>query len=133
MNTVLPTLSLSGFVKDNNTIMRKQFEYFKASEYSQSTTFYGNISSLPYLIEQHNDDDIRLKSEIANTLTILYKRYFDKVSVEVRLDYKDDNSYNILIDIIAKNNGNDYSLSNVTNVSKNKIQDVEEIAEPYYE
>ena len=133
MDTTLPTLTLSGFVKDKNTIMRKQFEYFKASEFSQSTTFYGNISSLPYIIEQYNDDDIRLKSEICDTLTKLYKRYFDTVSVKASLDYKDDNSYDILIEIAATDNGSEYTLSNVTNVSNNKIQDVEEIAQPYYE
>ena len=83
MNVILPTMSIFGFTTDPNVITEKLFLYFVTSEYSQSVTFYGKISSLKYLLNQYATDPDKLKSEIYDTLVNLYKKYFPKVSVEV--------------------------------------------------
>ena len=83
MDVILPTMSIFGFTTDPNVITEKLFLYFVTSEYSQSVTFYGKISSLKYLLNQYATDPDKLKSEIYDTLVNLYKKYFPKVSVEV--------------------------------------------------
>ena len=83
MDVILPTMSIFGFTTDPNVITEKLFLYFVTSEYSQSVTFYGKISSLKYLLNQYATDPDKLKSEIYDTLVNLYKKYFPKVSIEV--------------------------------------------------
>ena len=83
MNVVLPTMSIFGFTTDPNVITEKLFLYFVTSEYSQSVTFYGKISSLKYLLNQYATNPSKLKSDIYDTLFTMYKKYFPKVSIEV--------------------------------------------------
>jgi len=94
---VLPTMSIFGMTKDSNIITEKLFLYFITSEYSQSVTFYGEISSLKYLLNQYATEPELLKNEIYETLLILYKKYFDNVEIEV--DIKQDKNKKNSIEI----------------------------------
>ena len=94
---VLPTMSIFGMTKDSNIITEKLFLYFITSEYSQSVTFYGEISSLKYLLNQYASEPELLKNEIYETLLILYKKYFDNVEIEV--DIKQDKNKKNSIEI----------------------------------
>jgi len=85
-NIVLPTMSVFGMSTDPGVITEKLFLYFVTSEYSQSVTFYGNISSLKYLLNQYATEPDVLKTEIYETLLILYKKYFYDVTVEVDVE-----------------------------------------------
>lgn len=100
MTNQLPSLSEVGFISNKNLIMSKLFGYFMASEYSQSNTFYGSICSLKYLIAE-NTDPSSLATAIENTLTGMYSKYFDKVTVQVDQEEQSNNIVHINIGIRA--------------------------------
>jgi len=99
MTNAIPSLSVNGFIKDNDSIMVKLYEYFITSEYSQSNTFYGEIASLKYIL-QHYSGIAELKVAIRETLTTMYSRYFTSVTVDVTIN-ETDNSTTYLVDITA--------------------------------
>lgn len=107
----IPTLTLDGFVNNKNAQMGKLFEYFLASDYSQSNVFYRDISSLKYLITEYKDSQ-ELKREIENTLSKLYKRHFDNVSVLAEVKESElSSTTELLINITADNDGKQYYLA----------------------
>lgn len=83
MKKVLPTMSVFGITNDPGVITEKLFMYFITSEYSQSVTFYGEISSLKYLLNQYATEPATLKNKIYESLMILYKKYFPVVEIDV--------------------------------------------------
>jgi len=95
---ILPTMSIFGFSTDPGIITEKLFMYFITSEHSQSVTFYNKISSLKYLLTKYATDPDELKNEIEDTLIVLYKKYFYKVSVNVEVEVANATGY-INIDI----------------------------------
>jgi len=108
---VLPSLSVDGWVGNKNAQMGKLFEHFLASEYSQSNTFYGNISSLKYLIATYDDIHV-LATEIEKALDKLYINYYDSVTVSVTVDdTTSDSQVDFAINIIATYNNIRYGLA----------------------
>ena len=85
----LPTMSIFGIATDPDIIAEKLFLYFLTSEYSQSVSFYGKISSLKYLLNTYGNNPKELESEVRDTLIELYKHYFRKVNVDVQIVKKD--------------------------------------------
>jgi len=83
MKKVLPTMSIFGITNDPGVITEKLFMYFITSEYSQSITFYGEISSLKYILNQYGTEPLELKNKIYEALVTLYKKYFPTVDVNV--------------------------------------------------
>ena len=78
MKTTLPTLTLAGFTNHPQTMLIKLYEYFLTSNYSQSVSYYGSITSLGYLIKENGDDIEQLKSDIRETFTDLLEKYLSK-------------------------------------------------------
>ena len=83
MKKVLPTMSIFGITNDPGVITEKLFMYFITSEYSQSITFYGEISSLKYILNQYATEPLELKNKIYEALVALYSKYFPTVDVNV--------------------------------------------------
>lgn len=80
---VNPTLDGKGWVTAPNDLLDVAFSDFMMSDYSQSSLFYGQIASLPYLIAQCGQDLLRLKQEVRSTLERHLGPYFDTVQVTV--------------------------------------------------
>lgn len=108
----IPSLSVDGFITNKNAIMVKLFEYFLTSDYSQSTTFRGDIASLKYLIATY-ETNIELKNTIITTLTRLYGAYFKTPLINVDFIESEDTSIiKYVIDIKCWDDGSvEYSLS----------------------
>jgi len=120
MAKAIPTLNVEGFIKDTDTMVIKLYEYFIVSEYSQSNTFRGNISSLKYIL-QSNTDILDIKNEIVNTLETMYGRYFDSVTAIVDVT-EDGSMVNYAIDIIVIDSNNKTNrLVNVVNTVGDSI------------
>lgn len=97
----IPTLSVEGWTSNKNAQMGKLFEYFLASEYSQSNTFYGGISSLKYILANHNEP-FDISEEIKKSLIKLYENYYDTISVDVKVDEEtSETEIDFAINIIA--------------------------------
>ena len=118
MEYALPTLSRNGFVKDENIAIGKIFEYFKTTEYSQSNTYNGKLSSLNYLIQTYGTDSLNLQANVTSTLTTLYLSYYPKVDISVRVvENGDSGAYNLSIDISCTGtDGKEYTLNEYTSV-----------------
>lgn len=134
MDVILPTMSIFGFTTDPNVITEKLFLYFVTSEYSQSVTFYGKISSLKYLLNQYATDPDKLKSEIYDTLVNLYKKYFPKVSIEVDVkENKKTKKNELIISITTETEDGVISTVNETLVtSGSKITNILDLVYRWY-
>ena len=123
MKIKLPTLTDDKVLQNDILIMNKLYEYFLASEYSQTFFYKGEISSLKYLIGEYKLDDDSLRIEIVRTLEKMYNRYFDEVSVfcDIIPEDLESNIFNVVIAIDIINNGIPNSLNRTINVVNNKI------------
>ena len=98
MADVIPTLTLDGFVSNKKAQMVKLFEYFLASDKSQSNVF-NNVQSLKYILTKHkNNGDIKL--ELDKALQELYGTHFTSVTPDVRIiDVPNTSTINIYINV----------------------------------
>lgn len=86
MPTAIPTMSSIGWVSTIEEKGDRAVSYFLTSEYSQSVLYYGNISSLQWLVKTYGHDPIILEREVSEALDGLMARYFENRSVtEVRV------------------------------------------------
>jgi len=100
MKYYLPTMSIFGLTNDPSVVTEKIFLYFVTSEYSQSTTFYGNIYSLRYLVFKYQDDLDTLKIEIQKALTEFYLKYF--TNAEVNVNITKEKTLNVLFEVTTE-------------------------------
>ena len=129
MNNVLPTLTLDGYLDSVEIMMTKLFEYFVTSEYSQSKLFYTNISSLPYLVRDAGPDLDKLEDSVKETLTKLYSRFWNNVTVFVNVKDKKISSTKhktiIDIDIEVIHNNRTYTLNKSAEVTDNEVRKID--------
>jgi len=123
MNTQLPTLTDDRILENDMLKINKLYEYFIASEHSQSFFYKNNVESLKYLISEYTIENGNLETEIRKSLEKMYSRYFDEVSVlcSVEPEEEDSNNYTIAIDIQIINNEVSHTLMRSVNVSHNRI------------
>jgi len=126
MANVIPHLSRDGWMSNPIDIISKLFEYYIASEYSQSNTFRGNVASLKYDLESGKSITEK-KDNIVRSLRTMYERYYsiDDVTVEVSLTDEDPvNTININIEI--NYNNQTYTLNNNIKTTDNVIADIDD-------
>lgn len=129
---IIPSLSTDGFIDQGNMIMNKLFEYFLASDYSQSNNFIGTIKSLKYLLSANmkpND----LANKVKEALYLLYSNYFDNVSVTCDVISEDRAKYRIYIEIKGDRDGNRHTLSKELKSTDNKIDNFENEIDKLYQ
>lgn len=106
----IPTLTLDGFVTNKKAQMVKLFEYFLASDKSQSNVF-NNIQSLKYILTQ-NKNMSDLKTALDRAIMDLYKPFFTNVTPDVIIKESDEsNVINIYINIKTTYEGKMYELT----------------------
>lgn len=111
MSNAIPSLSINGFITNNNSIMVKLYEYFLTSEYSQSNTFYGEIASLKYIL-QHYTGLEEIKVAIREALTTMYLRYFATVIVDVTISETDSKTTYLVDMVVTDSKGTVNKLTN---------------------
>ena len=82
--SAVPSLSRAGFITEPKAIVKRLFDYYILSLYSQTNTYYGTITSLAYSLKEGGDDMYAVSSYIERTLGEYYKRYFKTVEISVR-------------------------------------------------
>ncbi len=106
----IPTLTLDGFVTNKKAQMVKLFEYFLASDKSQSNVF-NDIQSLKYILTQ-NKNMSDLKTALDRAIMDLYKPFFTNVTPDVIIKESDtSNVINIYINIKTTHEGKMYELT----------------------
>ena len=127
MAVILPTLTEDGFLDNPQLMLTKLYEYFLSSDYSQSVSFFGNISSLRYIVRKYNEDIDILKMEISDALNVMIGRYWSDYEVTVNIvNYNPDRlSFVIKTEIVVTVNGERYSLTEDTSVEKSTLVKIE--------
>lgn len=108
--------------------------YFYASDFSQSTASYGDIISLPAIIQKNSNNPDQVVSDVSSGLTSLFNPFFDTVNFDVQyeMDTKDTgltvkSRYNIKVYGSMSKNGEDYNLANLLAITNNKLAKVSEL------
>lgn len=128
MVTGVPTLTTTGWVNDVVNKAVTLFDYFLASDHSQTEFFPDRVSSLPWLVQQHGHAPRVLASSTQTQLQRFYGRYFDQAFVEVNAN--DNNNmegrYNLQINVAVEQDGKRHSLGRLIEVGESRILKVVE-------
>lgn len=89
-----PTLSRQGFVSTPVEICEQVFADFVATNYSQSNLFYGQLLSLPQIIQSCGQDLSKLVVKTQESLQSLLSQYFSGVQVYVSQKSSDSTNEN---------------------------------------
>lgn len=107
---VIPTLTIEGWDTNPLSQMSKLFEYYQASDYSQSDYFMGSIVSLKYTLSK-TLRPMELKSNIERDIETLYGDYFESVEPYIEVDDQKDGIVNIIINITCTRKGEKFTLA----------------------
>lgn len=129
-NNPVPTLSSSGWVYSASHKLQFLLSYFYESLYSQSQLYYTNITSMSYLLYQYGTDPYKFASEVETSLKNYLSRYLNSNNLIVECTANSSttstngiSSINMYIQF-TNENGKIVTLSNLLNVSGNKIVSV---------
>lgn len=119
---LVPSLSDAGWISSNRDKVSSLLSYFYASQYSQSQFFYGNISSMSYLLYKYGTNPSDMAAEVEDVLLSYLGRYLNNVIVEVTPNLSDNPqaSINIYVQFLD-DNGNPVTFSNLLLIEGNKI------------
>jgi len=78
----VPTLSVDGWVKDNQLIVIKLFEHYLAADANQSNLFANKIKSLKYVLLNYKEP-YDISKAITEDLKVIYGKHYNNISVEV--------------------------------------------------
>ena len=123
----VPSLSPAGWVTDVATKADILMAWFFESIKSQTYIYGSNVSNLQWLIEEYGSNTMTLTSQISSTLEIYLGRYFDFVSATVTADDTPSNlngSITITIHCLITDNGIQYSLGKLLQVSDSTVIDI---------
>lgn len=107
---VIPSLTIDGWDTNPLSQMSKLFEYYQASDYSQSDYFMGSIISLKYTLSKDIRPNI-LKENIEADLRKLYGKFFDTVEPIIDVQEEGDGIVNIIINLTTTYNAQTYTLA----------------------
>lgn len=107
---VIPSLTIDGWDTNPLSQMSKLFEYYQASDYSQSDYFMGSIISLKYTLSKDIRPNI-LKENIETDLRKLYGKFFDTVEPIIDVQEEGDGIVNIIINLTCTYNTQTYTLA----------------------
>ena len=126
MATVLPALNADGWITDPLKQLDLLFAHALETDFSQSNTFHGRVTSIPFIIAIHQANPDNLVRELKQSLTVYFSRYFDSVTVNssVGPDIEGTNQYPLFIEATVSKNGSLYNLSNIVTVENGKIANV---------
>lgn len=123
MSNLLPALSAEGWVGTSNTLVDTLFAHFLLAEYSQTHLHKGQITSLPWIIQQNTDLD-QLQDTTTQELTRYYLRYFASVEVfvSVKPDSDTQNTHTMYIEVECVTDlGRVFTLSKAVTIDGSKV------------
>ena len=125
MQPTVPELGAGGWVTDPLKTLDLVISHAFETDYSQSSIYPGNVTSIAYILSQYQNSPSRMVEEIQKALIRLLNRYFEAVDVlGSYTEYMDDNRYELKLDVTAKRNGRSYNLTQVYNISNGRFNRV---------
>ena len=131
MQTALPTLSATGWVKNIGEKADMLFSHYLVSDYSQTYFYPGEVASLAKDIQINDNKPLKIKSSIEDTLFKYFNRYFESAQVEVAINNPDPeypDNINIAINVTVFEGGYSYNLGKELQTVKGKLIQVFDIA-----
>lgn len=125
----LLTLDSSGYISDPPLIIDRILNNFAVANYSQTVVHYGQIKSLPWLIQRYAQDKFGLQAGIKDSLEIMLSGYFDTVDVEVNIVPDIDGvevKQNIIIDVIVSRGMQSWSIGKLLQMVNQKLFKIED-------
>jgi len=109
-------LSTTGAIASPGALMKRLFENFMVSGYSQTLFYEGHVASLRHIYSQFDDDIKELETDIRAAIELMYSRYFSSVEVFVEAELNVDGvSIDIRIGISVIHNKVPYTLNEAVN------------------
>ena len=129
MVSVVPSMSTQGWLTTTGEKADRLLGYFFSSEYSQTKSYYGRISSLPYLIAEYQSKMSDLRTAINRSLNQMMSSYFEEIDIDVRIsaDDESDTKYTIYLSARIIENEETFELSNVIQIEDSVIAKISKI------
>lgn len=127
----IPYISVdAGLIYDPGKKLDCLLSDFFEAEYSQSYLFHGSISSLPWILQQYQDDTALTASTIRNQLLVYLGLYFDSVEVETGVEETASlTGYNIRVFVQVTQGDQTVTLYNRLKISGTKLEESIKIRE----
>lgn len=131
----LPTLSLDGILRDPLQKADRLIAYFFVNDMHQSNNQFGQIATLPGIIQQCGNKPDLVAAEVRTTLETLFSDYYDAVNATV--DVKDpteltiagnDLSCDLEVRLSFRQNGQVYNLAKIASIVNSKLAKVAEVS-----
>jgi len=125
----LPTLSGSGWITEIAEKTDRLFAYFFVSEYSQTHLYKGNVTSLPFIVQQYGHDEFAIGPNLEKSLHLYLSRYYDDVRIEVTVTSNGElgegsTELDIRVDAVLTEDGKQYSLGRLISTVDSKIMKI---------
>lgn len=123
----LPSLSEHGWITNPVETADMLISHFFISENSQTYLFKDKIASLPYILQQNQDDTQKLAADVNFWLNTLFSNYFKNIDITVNVNETDNNPNMFQLTIYVNftdNTGKTYSLGRLIETSDLKIRDI---------
>jgi len=123
----LPTLSTDGWVDSSLKTADYLFSHFFASDYSQSYTFIGSVSSFAHILHVNQGSISSTIRELQSSLSDYFGKYFTNVVVEIDDTATVEGSSSVTLNLFLNftdKTGTTYSLGKMieyTNTTINRI------------
>lgn len=125
--TKLATLDQDGNISSPAKIADRLLSYFFASDFSQSTALYGEIKSLPSIIQRNANNPSGVVADIKSDLEALFSPYFESVTFDVEYNNDDGSKYNIRLYGSVIKDEESYVVANLLTITNNKLSSVSEL------
>lgn len=124
MSKVVPELGSGEWIRDPETKLTMLFGHALVSDYSQSNIYHGQVTSIPFIIAENQDNISAMTSEMEAALNVYYRRYFSEVNVVVTANESDTGQYGLVISVSVVDNNKTYNLSVAGALQGNRLVDI---------
>ena len=101
-NNYFPVLGPLGWTNSTLLTLDHLMSDFFIAEFSQTSLFYGQITSFPYLLQKYRDDPTGLTRATQESLLNYFRHYFNNVVVECSLLNPETVENNLSMSIYAE-------------------------------
>lgn len=131
MTIPVPMLSTQGWVKELSAKIDALLAHYISTDNDQSNTYSGNLSSLQFVIEQHNNDPLATSTAVSDSVRRYLARYYENVMAEARFTLVDETESQTLVKITLSLNftedGINYTANRLLTYFNGKFQSIVEV------
>lgn len=133
-NKPMVSLSSMGWITSLEHQVDQMFADFVTSEYSQSVLYYGNILSLPYIVQRYGNDKQKFRRKMKEALDKLFS-FYTETSIEVTVEDVTQGSarYNVNVRCIVTYDNQEYNLARQLTIADSKVKQIVNLSNGVYE